>query len=65
MNVFVTGGNGFIGKHLAAQCSTQGHEIVIVDRLPSQSEYKQYLLDASNVEDMKRILTELGQDTKF
>jgi UDP-glucose 4-epimerase len=30
--VLVTGGNGFIGRHLCAQLMTNGHEVIVYDR---------------------------------
>ncbi|HEY0443471.1 MAG TPA: NAD(P)-dependent oxidoreductase [Candidatus Limnocylindrales bacterium] len=32
MKVAITGGTGFVGRHLAARLSEQGHEVVVIGR---------------------------------
>ena len=32
MNIFVTGGTGFVGRHLTRELTEQGHQITILTR---------------------------------
>lgn len=37
MRIIVTGGTGFIGRHLSASLAKDGHEVVVLTRNPSQT----------------------------
>lgn len=40
MKIFVTGGTGFVGRHLTKRLSESGHEIEVLTRSPGRSEGK-------------------------
>jgi len=58
--VFVTGGEGFIGSHLADRLIENGHNVTIIDNLPTGEEEslnpKTKFYNLNN----RRVLKELG-----
>ena len=36
MKVMITGGAGFVGRHLAGHLSSKGHEVISLDRVASE-----------------------------
>lgn len=53
MNILVTGGSGFLGKHLCRALQTAGHEITSLD-LRENSEFKTILADVRDLERMRQ-----------
>ena len=43
MNVLVTGGLGFVGSHLTDLLATEGHDVVVIDNLCSESSSREYM----------------------
>lgn len=54
MNIFVTGGAGYIGSHTVLQLLREGHEVVVIDNLSNSSE-----------ECLSRVKQLSGKDVKF
>ncbi|MDP2704180.1 MAG: NAD(P)-dependent oxidoreductase [bacterium] len=43
MNIFITGGTGFIGRHLAERLKSGGHELLVLSRAPERKEGIRYV----------------------
>lgn len=55
MKILVTGGAGFLGKHLCRRLTADGHEIKIVDLKPNP-EFDTTITDVRDTETMKKVL---------
>ena len=44
MNIFVTGGNGLIGKQICKNLSKNGHNVVSFDKSIKKKKYRKYYL---------------------
>ncbi|MFD1607273.1 NAD-dependent epimerase/dehydratase family protein [Oceanobacillus luteolus] len=58
MNFLITGGTGFIGKHLTAKLITKGHHVFVVTRSPQShknTKHVTYLSYQDDVQDFPAI----------
>lgn len=56
MKCILIGGNGFIGGHLSRYLRDEGHDVVNVDKVFCQSDFKQYVIDGSQEATLLRII---------
>ena len=60
--ILVTGAAGFIGRHVANQLISLGHNVLCLDLRFDENDYRmptQYLFDISNYENFKNIYEEI------
>ena len=57
MNIIVTGGAGFLGRHLCRALSEEGHSLKIID-LKQNPEFETIVADVRDSEKMKELITD-------
>lgn len=55
MNILITGGSGFLGKHLTKKLNELGHTVSWLTRTPNKYKDEQYLANAYSYEDLNKI----------
>lgn len=73
MKIFITGGTGFVGSHLARRCVRDGHEVHLLFRAASDpwrirdilANIKTHIADLADADALKKIMADASPDAIF